>query len=91
MVNKSPGESNANAAKLVEIANRDQELVYIKHDGSLDDGLEIVTHPMSLDFHFNQMPWAEVLDKAKAMGYRSHLSEQTDRWGWRCPETPSWK
>ena len=39
------GESNANAAKLVEIANNDRELVYIKHDGSLDDGMEIVTHP----------------------------------------------
>ena len=68
------GESNANAAKLVEIANHDQGLVYIKHDGSLDDGMEIVTHPMSLDFHFNQMPWAALLDKAKAMGYRSHLA-----------------
>ena len=68
------GESNANAAKLVETANRDQELVYIKHDGSLNDGMEIVTHPMSLDFHFNQMPWAALLDKAKAMGYRSHLA-----------------
>ena len=68
------GESNANAAKLVEVANHDRELVYIKHDGSLDDGMEIVTHPMSLDFHFNQMPWAALLDKAKAMGYRSHLA-----------------
>ena len=68
------GESNANAAKLVEVANHDREMVYIKHDGSLDDGMEIVTHPMSLDFHFNQMPWAALLDKAKAMGYRSHLA-----------------
>ena len=68
------GESNANAAKLVEVANHDRELVYIKHDGSLDDGMEIVTHPMSLDFHFNQMPWAALLGKAKTMGYRSHLA-----------------
>ena len=68
------GESNANAAKLVEVANHDRELVYIKHDGSLDDGMEIVTYPMSLDFHVHQMPWAALLDKAKAMGYRSHLA-----------------
>ena len=68
------GESNANAAKLVEVANHDRELVYIKHDGSLDDGMEIVTHPMSLDFHVHQMPWAALLDKAKTMGYRSHLA-----------------
>ena len=68
------GESNTNAAKIVEIANRHQDLVYIKHDGSLNDGMEIVTHPMSLYFHFDQMPWAALLDKAKAMGYRSHLA-----------------
>ena len=68
------GESNANAAKIVEIANCNQELVYIKHDGSLNDGLEIVTHPMTLDFHLHQMRWAALLDKAKAMGYRSHLA-----------------
>ena len=68
------GESNANAAKLVEVANHDREMVYIKHDGSLDDGMEIVTHPMSLDFHVHQMPWAALLDKAKSMGYRSHLA-----------------
>ena len=73
------GESNTNAAKLVEIANRNQELIYIKHDGSLDDGMEIVTHPMSLDFHVHQMPWAALLDKAKAMGYRSHLQYLKER------------
>ena len=66
------GESNANAAKIVEIANCNQELVYIKHDGSLNDGLEIVTHPMTLDFHLHQMPWAAILNKAKELGYLSH-------------------
>ena len=68
------GESNDNAAKLVEVANHDRELVYIKHDGSLNEGMEIVTHPMSLEFHLNQMPWAAILNKAKEMGYRSHLA-----------------
>ena len=68
------GESNTNAGKIVEIANHDQELVYIKHDGSLNDGMEIVTHPMTLDFHLHQMPWAKVLETAKEMGYRSHQS-----------------
>ena len=66
------GESNANAAKIVEVANCKGELVYIKHDGSLDDGFEIVTHPMTLDYHMNKMPWEAVLNKAKEMGYLSH-------------------
>ena len=66
------GESNANAEKILQIANREHELVYIKHDGSLNEGMELVTHPMSLDFHLTQMPWAEILAKAKDMGYLSH-------------------
>ena len=66
------GESNANAEKILQIANREHELVYIKHDGSLNEGIELVTHPMSLDFHLTQMPWAEILAKAKDMGYLSH-------------------
>ena len=66
------GEDNANAGKLQQIANAREDLVYIKHDGSLDDGMEIVTHPMTLDLHLHQMPWADVLRKAKEMGYLSH-------------------
>lgn len=66
------GESDANARMLMEIANCGEERVYIKHDGSLDDGMEIVTHPMTLDYHLNHMPWAEMLEKARELGYRSH-------------------
>lgn len=66
------GESDANARKLMEIANFGEERVYIKHDGSLDDGFEVVTHPMTLDYHLYHMPWAEVLSKARELGYKSH-------------------
>ena len=51
------------------------ELIYCKHDGSLNDGFEIVTHPMTLDFHENNMPWAEIMEEAKKMGYLSHQAE----------------
>ena len=47
---------------------------YIKTDGSLDEGLELVTHPMTLEYHLNEMPWAEVLRKAQRMGYLSHAA-----------------
>lgn len=66
------GEDNTNAEEILRIANREHKLVYIKHDGSLNEGMELVTHPMSLDFHLTQMPWAEILAKAKDMGYQSH-------------------
>ena len=46
--------------------------MYIKHDGSIDEGFEIVTHPMSLDYHKNNMPWERIFEKALAMDYRSH-------------------
>lgn len=66
------GESDENARTLMEIANSGDERVYIKHDGSLDDGFEVVSHPMSLSYHLNTMPWAEVLSKARELGYKSH-------------------
>lgn len=66
------GEDNDNASELMDIANHDAELAYCKHDGSLHDGFEIVTHPMTLDFHQNEMPWKPLLRKAVALGYLSH-------------------
>lgn len=66
------GESHTNAARILDIANFQMENAYIKHDGSLDDGMEIVTHPMSLDYHLKEMPWQRVLDEAISMGYLSH-------------------
>ena len=66
------GESNRNAAAILAVANEADEHLYIKHDGSLNDGLELVTHPMTLDYHLQEMPWRAVLDKSKALGYRSH-------------------
>jgi len=65
------GKDNDNADEILAIANRDEEHVYIKGDGSLDDGLEIVTHPMTLNYH-KQFCWQEIMAKAISMGYRSH-------------------
>ena len=54
------GEVKSKARSLLEIANREGEYLYIKHDGSLDDGLELVTHPVSLDFQLHNVPWVEI-------------------------------
>lgn len=66
------GESTYHAALIQEIANRDHDHIYIKHDGSLLDGMEIVTHPMSIDYHRSEMPWKSILKKALELGYTSH-------------------
>lgn len=67
------GESGCNAGELLKIANaHSEDRLYCKHDGSLEDGFELVTHPMTLEYHENEMPWAELLAQATQMGYVSH-------------------
>ncbi len=66
------GEDNKNAEELLDIANESKEHIYCKHDGSLDEGFEIVSHPMTLDYHKNSMNWKEVFTKAIRLGYSSH-------------------
>ena len=46
--------------------------VYCKHDGSLDNGFEIVTHPATLKYHLNDMGWDRICEAASDEGFRSH-------------------
>lgn len=71
----SGGKLTENAVRLLELGNADAENIYIKGDGSLDDGMEIVTHPMSLEYHRNQMPWKGIMQSALSMGYYSHKTD----------------
>lgn len=66
------GKDNENARILKDMVNYRQEHIYIKSDGSIDDGFEIVSHPMTLDYHMNEMDWETVLHEAVKMGYKSH-------------------
>ncbi len=69
------GGTDGNVAKvLLDIANRDADNLYIKKDGSLDCGMELVTHPMTLDYHMERMPWGEILAEARSLGYKSHMA-----------------
>ena len=65
------GKDSANADELLSIANQDEEHIYIKGDGSLDDGMELVSHPMSLEYH-KDFCWDKIMHKAVLLGYRSH-------------------
>ena len=66
------GENPMKARKLLAIANRDEELIYIKRDSSLESGLEIVTFPLTLQAHETVMPWGEVMKEALSLGYLGH-------------------
>lgn len=69
------GKDGENARTLKDTANYRHEHIYIKSDSSLNDGFEIVSYPMTLDYHTNEMDWESVLYEAVNMGYRSHQTE----------------
>ena len=69
------GELNQNAQNILSIANEDANRLYAKHDGSIYDGFEMVSHPMSLEYHMSTMPWEAIFDKAKELGYYSHQTK----------------
>ena len=66
------GELASNAEKILAVGNRNAEYFYCKHDGSLDDGFEIVSHPATAEYHLTHLPWKEVMAEAVSLGYRSH-------------------
>lgn len=48
-------------------------MIYLKTDGSLSSvGIEIITHPLTLDYHIIKFPWADVCDASARAGYASH-------------------
>ena len=63
------GEYDENAEDITYLS---KNRVYCKHDGSINEGFEIVSHPMSLSYHTNEMNWIDILNKAISMNYRSH-------------------
>lgn len=63
------GKSGSNAEELTDLSCGH---LYVKTDGSLDDGIELVTHPMTLDYHRMKMPWSTILQTSLDLGYRSH-------------------
>ena len=70
-------------ADLTDICNLARELqkdydehIYLKHDGSLsDNGFEIVSHPMSLDYHMSEFAWKEIMNKCVDASLRSHNTD----------------
>lgn len=69
------GEIDSKARKILEVANANGPRAYAKHDGSLNDGFELVTEPHTLAAHEGDFPWKDVLEKAIGLGYTSHLAQ----------------
>ena len=69
------GEYNDNAEQILSVANSNEERLYCKHDGSLCDGFELVSHPMTLEYHREKMNWKAVFEEAISLDYRSHNTD----------------
>jgi DNA-directed RNA polymerase subunit RPC12/RpoP len=55
------GSKCTDCARTLTKLNKPDVLLYCKHDGSLDEGVEIVTHPMTLEYHMNEMKWKDII------------------------------
>lgn len=63
-------DGNSRHAGAEVVVNALGERVYLKEDGSLSDGFEIVTHPHTLDEYRTNFDW-EALNSLRRMGFRS--------------------
>ena len=69
------GYSDDNAEDILYEANGksdDEELLYIKTDGSLKEGMELVSHPCSILYHRTIFSWERIAQRARSLGYSSH-------------------
>lgn len=65
------GADRPSTAKDIVLTGDD--FVYCKHDGSLSDGIEIVSHPGSYAFHMTDM-WKKVIDTAVDAGMQAETT-----------------
>ena len=54
-----------------EIVDNNVE-IYCKRDGSLNRGIEIVSHPCTLSYHENNLDWPGIMSTCLKYGFKSH-------------------
>jgi len=68
------GEDEYHARQVLTILNGDpssKKNAYIKHDGSLDSGFEIVSQPATINYHIGRIKWKEAFEYLLNAGYKS--------------------
>ena len=67
------GESNEKAKTIKEAFNlRGDYDITCMHDGSLDNGFELISQPATLQYHLKDYGWQKAMKKAEQLGYVSH-------------------
>lgn len=64
------GGEKESVAKLIQ-EHLGEANCYVVHDGSLNDGLEIVTHPCTIDYH-KSLPYEDLFKQLIDKSYESH-------------------
>ena len=64
-VNSRLGNMNDHASTLVSDINTNGEVIYLKEDGSISYGFEIVSHPGTLGFFMNHFNWSGIESLSK--------------------------
>lgn len=68
---ESHGKDRDDAADFINDRTR---YTYCKHDGSLDEGLEVVSHPATLEYHTGKKEvYREIFEQLADQGWRSHV------------------
>lgn len=49
-----------------------ETLFYMNTDGSLSNGVEIITQPCTMEYHLNSFPWEEIIETAHNYHFKSH-------------------
>lgn len=60
-----------NARYICDVMNTNNENIYCKHDGSLINGFQIVSHPCTFDYH-KTLNYEEIFEWLIKQEYRSH-------------------
>lgn len=64
----SCGESNERADKIIGDLNK---IIYAKHDGSLRNGMEFVTHPCTPQFHLSNIDYDKFFKRVQGLNGKS--------------------
>ena len=64
------GTDEDNAQTILDIL--EEQHAYCKHDGSINDGFEIVSHPATIDYHMRCIDWGGALQELRNLDYTSH-------------------
>lgn len=75
---ESPDYCIEEVAKALDPFSKKRSIFTLEEDGSLDDGLEIVSEPATLAYHKTQFGWHDILEAARQS---SAISQDSDNCG----------